>query len=89
MLTRRELLRMGIGAGAAAVFLPAGCRLTPPEEAGVWVNDVHSMMNHTHVLRIERPAGVEALQEVVYAAGREGRAISIMGARHRRRCVGP
>ncbi len=82
MLTRRELLRMGIGAGAAAVFLPAGCRLTPPEEAGVWVNDVHSMMNHTHVLRIERPAGVEALQEIVYAAGREGRAISIMGARH-------
>ncbi len=70
MLTRRELLRMGIWAGAAAAILPAGCRYAPPEEGGVWVNDIHSMLNRTRVLRIERPASVASLQEAVLAAAR-------------------
>jgi FAD/FMN-containing dehydrogenase len=73
---------MGIWAGAAAAILPAGCRYAPPEEGGVWVNDIHSMLNRTRVLRIERPASVASLQEVVLAAAREGRAVSIMAARH-------
>lgn len=81
MLTRRELLEQGVRAGAAAALLPA-CAGSSDEEVGAWVNDLHSQLNRTRVLRIERPTNVEALQAVVRQARQEGRAISIMAGRH-------
>lgn len=82
MLTRRELLAYGLGAGVTALVPGACTRRQAAVAAGVWVNDVHSLLNRSWVQRVERPATVEALQEVVRRARREGRSISIMGGRH-------
>jgi FAD/FMN-containing dehydrogenase len=46
------------------------------------LNDVHSALNPTDVDRIERPESVAALQALVRAAAREGRALSCAGGRH-------
>ncbi len=82
MLTRRDVLRLGAQAGAAAALLPAACAWPRGEPDGVWVNDVHSQLNRTRVLRIERPATAAALQEILREVDRRGEALSIMGARH-------
>jgi FAD/FMN-containing dehydrogenase len=86
MLTRRELLARGARLGAAAALLPAGCTSGAPDEptgdAGVWVNDIHSQLNRTRVLRIERPQSADAVADLVRQAGRDGRAISIAAGRH-------
>ena len=81
MLTRRELLERGAQAGAAAL-LSAACVRPSREAVGTWVNDVHSQLNRTLVLRIERPTSVEAVQAIVREAQEEDRAISIMAGRH-------
>jgi len=82
MLTRRELLKRGTRAGIATALLPTACTLPAPEPEGVWVNDVHSQLNRTRVLGIERPGNIEALQAVVVQARSQERGISIMGGRH-------
>ncbi len=82
MLTRRELLKRGTRAGIAAALMPAACTLPTPEPDGVWVNDVHSQLNRTRVLGIDRPTNIEALQALVVQARSEERRISIMGGRH-------
>ena len=85
MLTRRELLRRTIGTGAAAL-LPGACGRESssggPASEGVWLNDIHSRLNRTRVLRVETPATADALADVVRRAARDGRAISIAGGRH-------
>ena len=78
-LTRRELLT-----GLGATLLPAG-RGTPlraQAPGGLWVNDIHSRLNRTHVAAIERPSSLEAVADVVRRATREQRSISVMGGRH-------
>jgi FAD/FMN-containing dehydrogenase len=85
-LTRRDLLARGLQLGAAAAFLPA-CTEPAGEEAGVespgvWVNDIHSQLNRTRVLRVEQPSTAEAVADVVRRAARDGRAVSIAGGRH-------
>ena len=82
MLTRRKLLEGVAQAGAAAALLPASCSWSSRESAGTWVNDVHSQLNRTLVLRIERPTSVETMQKIVREARAEERNISIMGGRH-------
>ncbi|HZL99723.1 MAG TPA: hypothetical protein VFD43_05665 [Planctomycetota bacterium] len=83
MLSRRELLAAGLGAGAAAALLPACARGSrragAPQagEPGEWVDDVHARLNRTHVLGVERPDSLERLQDVVWRAARDGRALSI------------
>ena len=47
-----------------------------------WVNDVHSRLNPTRVLRIERPASPAALARLVRRAAARGEALSISGGRH-------
>ncbi len=81
MLTRRELLKRGARAGAAAALAPAACVWTGAE-AGEWVNDVHSGLNRTHVQRVEQPRSEAELQEILYASQQQGRAVSIAGGRH-------
>ncbi len=82
MLTRRELLVLGARAGAATALLPASCVWRDPEPAGTWVNDIHSQLNRTRVLRIDRPGNLGALQDLMRGARRDGRAVSIMAGRH-------
>ena len=82
MLTRRELLKRATRAGIAAALMPAACTVPPREPDGVWVNDVHSQLNRTRVLGIERPTNIEALKALVIRAGNQERSISVMGGRH-------
>ncbi|MEE8368038.1 MAG: FAD-binding oxidoreductase [Thermoanaerobaculia bacterium] len=82
MLTRRELLKRATRAGIAAALMPAACTVPPREPDGVWVNDVHSQLNRTRVLGIERPTNIEALKALVVRAGNQERSISVMGGRH-------
>jgi FAD/FMN-containing dehydrogenase len=85
MLTRRELLARASQAGAAAALWPGACARTSPDTAsdgGVWLNDIHSQLNRTRVLRVETPSSVEALADIVGRAAREGRPVSIAGGRH-------
>ena len=82
MLTRRELLKQGTRAGIAAALMPAGCTAPIQEPAGVWVTDIHSKLNRTRVLGIDRPTDVEALQTLLVQARNDGRRISVTGGRH-------
>ena len=62
MLTRRDLLARATRVGAAAALWPGACSRTPHDEAagdGVWLNDIHSGLNRTRVLGVERPSSVE------------------------------
>jgi FAD/FMN-containing dehydrogenase len=80
MLTRRQLLRRGVG-GAAALVFPAGCA-RDPRKHGLLVNDVHSQLNETRVRGIERPESLAGLADVVRAARRDQHALCIAGGRH-------
>jgi FAD/FMN-containing dehydrogenase len=85
MLTRRELIARATRAGVAAALWPGAWARPPRNEAageGVWLNDIHSQLNRTRVLSVEKPSSVEALADVVRRAAREGRAVSVAGGRH-------
>ena len=82
-MKRREFLRIG---GAACVSSLGLDRLllaqSPPAPRGVLVNDIHSQLNETRVLCVERPTSLADLQRLVRTAKKDGRAISIAGGRH-------
>ena len=78
MLARR---RFQVG-GAALGARPSGAANPAVGLRPIVVNDIHSQLNATRVDRIVAPGSVEALQEIVREARREGRAISIAGGRH-------
>ena len=82
MLTRRELIKRGVKAAAAMAILPAGCAWPTREESHVWVNDIHSQLNRTRVLRVESPVSTEALQSTLSRCFEENRPVSIAGGRH-------
>ena len=82
MLTRRDLVKYGVKAGAALALWPGACAPKPAGPAGVWVNDVHSELNPTRVARIDRPDSLESLQEIVAKAHAEGRTLSLAAGRH-------
>lgn len=50
--------------------------------ADLLLNDVHSQLNATRVARVERPATLAELQEIVSAASAKKQRISIAGGRH-------
>jgi FAD/FMN-containing dehydrogenase len=81
MLTRRKFLGQCATASALAALVP-GCYTARRDSQGVWVNDIHSRLNRTHVLRIEQPARLGELQDAVHRARQEGRALSMTGGRH-------
>jgi FAD/FMN-containing dehydrogenase len=73
-------LRAGERQGAAQGVLPDGPVET--SDAAEVVNDVHSGLNATRVHRVVRPSSLEAIQEAVRAAGRDGLGVSVAGGRH-------
>src|SRR5262245_35441500 len=71
------------------LLLAASCTATRPDAAaaredgaGTLVNDVHSQLNPARVDRIVTPRSVEEIRKELLEARREGKAVSIAGARH-------
>jgi FAD/FMN-containing dehydrogenase len=82
-MLRREFLELAAKAGIATAI--PGCAPHRSAETaidGITVNDVHSHLNPTRVHDVTRPESIEALQSVVRAARRDGRAVSVAGGRH-------
>jgi FAD/FMN-containing dehydrogenase len=77
MLTRREFL-----AGSAALAVSPRSRKRTSNAKPVFVNDIHSQLNFTRVLRIAQPQSVEEVQRIVRTARKERQNISISGGRH-------
>ena len=87
-----EITRAHIIALALLPLVLTACGATAPPTAGVAprldegvgtvVNDVHSQLNLTHVDRIVAPRSVEEIQETIRQSRKEGKSISIAGARH-------
>src|SRR4029453_7417700 len=75
MLTRREFIR------TAALFALAPHAFAEREKE-IWVNDVHSQLNHTRVRKLLRPRTRDELAEIVRSASRKEFPISVSGCRH-------
>jgi FAD/FMN-containing dehydrogenase len=75
VLTRREFIR------TAALFALAPQILAEPERE-IWINDVHSQLNHTRVRELLTPRTRDELAEIVRSAVRKGVPISVSGCRH-------
>ena len=78
VLNRREFSKL---AGLWALASSA-CSHEVSPEAGVVVNDVHSRLNPTEVVRVESPDSVARLQLAVRQAAAEGAPVSVAGGRH-------
>ena len=82
MRSRREFLKQATQWGAV-LALPGGAAARETGEAtGVELNDVQSQLNATRVHRVVQPTSVDAIQEALRDARREGRAVSVAGGRH-------
>jgi len=78
MISRREFI-------ASSVALAVGSSVagkTIPESGSIVVNDIHSQLNSTRVLRVFQPQSLEEVQSIVQAARRDRKAISVAGGRH-------
>src|SRR4030095_7686229 len=75
MLTRREFIR------TAALFALAPHVLAQRRQE-IWVNDVHSQLNRTHVRELLTPRTSEELAQIVRSASRKALPISVSGCRH-------
>ena len=79
MLTRRRFL---LGTAAAAGWT-AGCEQTGTDfRPPVWVNDLHSQLSRTAVLKELPVASAKDVRGVIQAARKGAVAISIAGGRH-------
>jgi FAD/FMN-containing dehydrogenase len=78
MISRREFI-------ASSVALAAGSSVAGKailESGSIVVNDVHSQLNSTRVLRVFEPQSLEDVQSIVHAARRDSKIISVAGGRH-------
>jgi FAD/FMN-containing dehydrogenase len=73
MISRREFI-----AGSFAFAVASKTRASD----GVTVNDIHSQLNSTRVLRILEPQSLEEVQRTVRSAAKNGKSICIAGGRH-------
>ncbi|MBC7852657.1 MAG: FAD-binding oxidoreductase [Pirellulaceae bacterium] len=80
MKTRRQFLRSTVGAAAA---LAVTARLHgADEQPGMELNDVQSQLNATRVHQVVRPTTMDQVAEVLAAAAKDNRAVSVAGGRH-------
>src|SRR4026209_1008215 len=75
MVTRREFIH------TAALFALAP-HVFADRESEIWVNDVHSQLNHTRVRELLRPRTRDELTEIVRSASQKALPISVSGCRH-------
>lgn len=85
MWPRRTFTRWA-GALPATYLLPGTCsplkETKKDEEAGLWVNDIHSQLNATRLRASARPLSTDAVQQVVRDANTHGFGLCIAGGRH-------
>src|SRR5260370_41623056 len=77
MISRREFM-----AGSVALAASSASRRLAPEPESILVNDIHSQLKPTRVLRISQPRSLEEVQSLVRAARRDRKVISVAGGRH-------
>ncbi|MGA8762672.1 MAG: FAD-binding oxidoreductase [Candidatus Sulfotelmatobacter sp.] len=78
MISRREFI-----AGSVAYAVASAARKErSAQSASVFVNDIHSQLNSTRVLRILEPGSLEDVQNIIRSARKNGKAISVAGGRH-------
>jgi FAD/FMN-containing dehydrogenase len=78
---KRITRRTFVGGAAIMATLPRGGRVEATDGPTL-VNDVHSKLNATQVSRVESPATLGALRDVLAGARRERLPICIAGGRH-------
>jgi len=78
MISRREFV-----AGSVALVVASGAPGTlVAEPESILVNDIHSELNSTRVLRISQPQSLEDVQSIIRGARKERKVISVAGGRH-------
>lgn len=78
MISRREFI-----AGSVALAVTAsGAKHLASETPPILVNDIHSQLNSTRVLKILEPRSLEDVQSIVRRARKDHKAISVAGGRH-------
>src|SRR5712692_9883327 len=78
MISRREFIA---GSVALAVASSAAGKLAAVPEP-ILVNDIHSQLNSTRVLKVLQPRSLEDVQRIVRTARKDRKVISIAGGRH-------
>lgn len=78
MISRREFIA---GSVALAVASAARARSSAQSES-IFVNDIHSQLNSTRVLRVLEPISLEDVQNIIRSARKDGKTISVAGGRH-------
>src|SRR5712671_5644244 len=69
-------------AGSVAVAASSATRRLASRPESIQVNDIHSQLNSTEVLRISQPESLDDVQSVVRTARKARTIISIAGGRH-------
>jgi FAD/FMN-containing dehydrogenase len=69
-------------AGSVALASSSASRRPAAAPESIVVNDVHSQLNPTRVLGISQPGSLEDVQNLIRAARRDRKVISIAGGRH-------
>lgn len=77
MISRREFV-----AGSAAVALASAVPEIGARPESSLVNDIHSQLNSTRVLKILEPRSLKDVQDIILAARRNRQFVSIAGGRH-------
>jgi FAD/FMN-containing dehydrogenase len=77
MISRRQFM-----VGSIALAASNTSRKLAPASETILVNDVHSQLNPTRVLGISQPGSLEDVQNLIRAARRDRKVISIAGGRH-------
>src|ERR1700741_1530244 len=85
MVTRRTFTK-GASFLPTTYLLPGTCssmkQSAEEKDPGLWVNDIHSQLNATHLPASGRPASVQGLQQVVRDAQERRFSLCIAGGRH-------
>jgi len=67
---------------AAGAVADSGCARLMPRSSRTLVNDVHGQLNPTWVRRVARPTSIQAIQNELCSAARDGQVICLAGSRH-------
>jgi FAD/FMN-containing dehydrogenase len=78
MISRREFLAGSVGFALASGKVGKLAAETKP----ILVNDIHSQLNSTQVLKVLQPRSLEDVQTIVRSARKDRKASSIAGGRH-------
>jgi len=65
-----------------AALSTSACHAVKTAARAVTLNDVHSRLNSTTVASVAYPESTEELAEIIRAAKREGKSVSVSGGRH-------